>query len=186
MTNYQLYQHHKDQKYYRIINEIYPEGSCEVYISYQCVNDQNAKIIFQTKADFFGFTEDGQKRFTPFIPGDIKDVKLYNCVSDLLIEQFDNIRQEPMMQEYIEKLPADFYTFFCTIFGLTYSFKQLVNSSTTIQEDIKERKQKGYSSYGYYLVPFNGRNALQDGYEEHLDLLHYLMQKAIETEQESE
>lgn len=46
-------------------------------------------------------------------------------------------------------------------------------------EDIKKRKEFGVRKYGVPLRAHNGRSALQDAYEEALDLAHYLKQ-AIE------
>ena len=45
--------------------------------------------------------------------------------------------------------------------------------------DIAQRKQLGISRYGVPLQAHNGRDALQDAYEEALDLAMYLRQ-AIE------
>ena len=50
-------------------------------------------------------------------------------------------------------------------------------------EDILERKKMGIKKYGTPLLPFNGRDALQDAYEEALDLCQYLKQ-AIEERNE--
>lgn len=47
-------------------------------------------------------------------------------------------------------------------------------------EDMEERKQTGLDNYGTLLYPFNGRSALQDAYEEALDLACYLKQKIVE------
>ena len=46
--------------------------------------------------------------------------------------------------------------------------------------DIQERKELGVRRYGTALQPFNGRDALQDAYEEALDLAIYLKQAIIE------
>jgi len=43
-------------------------------------------------------------------------------------------------------------------------------------QDMEERKEAGRIRYGTYLQPFNGRDALQDAYEEALDLAVYLKQ----------
>lgn len=50
--------------------------------------------------------------------------------------------------------------------------------------DMIERKQIGIGRYGVPLRPHNGRDALQDAYEECLDLCVYLRQK-IEEEKDS-
>lgn len=55
--------------------------------------------------------------------------------------------------------------------------------ATLVQHDIEERVKKGEIEYGERLKPFNGRNALQDAYEEVLDLAVYLKQAIIENEQ---
>lgn len=46
-------------------------------------------------------------------------------------------------------------------------------------QDMWKRHQKGVETYGVPLQPFNGRDALQDAYEECLDMAVYLRQ-AIE------
>jgi hypothetical protein len=45
-----------------------------------------------------------------------------------------------------------------------------------VVKDMKERKKQGIETYGVALQAFNGRNALQDAYEEALDLSIYLKQ----------
>lgn len=47
-------------------------------------------------------------------------------------------------------------------------------------KEIEERKEFGKKKYGTALQPFNGRSALQDAYEEVLDLAQYLRQKIYE------
>lgn len=47
-------------------------------------------------------------------------------------------------------------------------------------EDMKKRNTTGISRYGVPLLPFNGRDALQDAYEEALDLAAYLKQAMVE------
>ena len=49
-------------------------------------------------------------------------------------------------------------------------------------EDMRTRDYHGRKQYGVPLQPFNGRDALQDAYEEALDLVVYLRQ-AIEERQ---
>ena len=46
--------------------------------------------------------------------------------------------------------------------------------------DIEQRKQVGIERYGTPLQAFNGRDALQDAYEEAIDLCMYLKQLIIE------
>lgn len=41
-------------------------------------------------------------------------------------------------------------------------------------EDMKERAKLGQKRYGVKLQPYNGRDPLQDAYEEALDLCQYL------------
>lgn len=43
-----------------------------------------------------------------------------------------------------------------------------------VMADIEARKELGLKKYGTLLQPFNGRNMLQDAYEESLDLCIYL------------
>lgn len=45
-----------------------------------------------------------------------------------------------------------------------------------VQRDIEERARVGEATYGLRLMPFNGRNALIDAYQEALDLCMYLRQ----------
>jgi len=49
-------------------------------------------------------------------------------------------------------------------------------------KDMKSRDNFGKSKYNTHLQPFNGRNPLQDAYEEALDLAVYLKQALIENE----
>lgn len=51
-----------------------------------------------------------------------------------------------------------------------------------VVEDMKHRDHVGRSRYGTPLQPFNGRDALQDAYEEALDLAVYLKQAIVERE----
>ena len=46
--------------------------------------------------------------------------------------------------------------------------------------DLLEREKRGIAKYGRTLETFNGRNALQDAYEEALDLAQYLKQGIME------
>lgn len=48
--------------------------------------------------------------------------------------------------------------------------------------DVKARQQLGISRYGKPLQAFNGRDCLQDAYEELLDFLVYALQTLQETE----
>lgn len=47
-------------------------------------------------------------------------------------------------------------------------------------DDLKSRAEMGKEKYGHYLETNNGRNALQDAYEEALDLCMYMKQKLLE------
>jgi hypothetical protein len=51
-----------------------------------------------------------------------------------------------------------------------------------VVEDLLKREAIGIKTYGSSLQSHNGRNALQDAYEEALDLAVYLKQKIIEME----
>jgi hypothetical protein len=51
-----------------------------------------------------------------------------------------------------------------------------------VAQDIAARGELGKRRYGTKLQPFNGRNALQDAYEEVLDTAVYLKQALIEQE----
>lgn len=46
--------------------------------------------------------------------------------------------------------------------------------------DLRYRKQEGIKKYGVPLQAGNGRDALQDAYEEALDLAQYLKQAILE------
>ena len=47
---------------------------------------------------------------------------------------------------------------------------------TLVKQDLDERMRKGVETYGMPLRAWNGRDALQDAYEEALDLCCYLRQ----------
>lgn len=49
-----------------------------------------------------------------------------------------------------------------------------------VVEDMKARNEFGIQKYGMALQPFNGRQAIQDAYEEVLDLVAYLRQHKFE------
>lgn len=49
-----------------------------------------------------------------------------------------------------------------------------------VVEDMKARAELGKERYGSYLYPYNGRDALQDAYEEALDQCMYLKQAIVE------
>lgn len=55
-----------------------------------------------------------------------------------------------------------------------------VHITDEVISDLKKRKEFGLAKYGTYLQPFNGRNPLQDAYEEVLDLAQYLKQALLE------
>jgi len=61
-----------------------------------------------------------------------------------------------------------------------------VNDNPFVQEcviaDIRERMEHGKRKYGTALQPHNGRNMLQDAYEEALDLCVYLKGALLEQE----
>lgn len=50
--------------------------------------------------------------------------------------------------------------------------------------DMERRRQLGLARYGRPVVPFNGRDALWDAYEEALDLCVYLRQAIEEVRRE--
>ena len=58
------------------------------------------------------------------------------------------------------------------------------NNNTPVWElviqDMQKRNEIGKERYGVYLQAFNGRNSLQDAYEEALDLVVYLRTKIEE------
>lgn len=51
--------------------------------------------------------------------------------------------------------------------------------------DMEERREHGMAKYGEELTAFNGRDSLQDAYQEALDLVVYLRQKIEEEECQS-
>lgn len=51
---------------------------------------------------------------------------------------------------------------------------------TLVKQDLDERMRKGVETYGMPLRAWNGRDALQDAYEEALDLCCYLRQAIAE------
>lgn len=53
-------------------------------------------------------------------------------------------------------------------------------------KDLEERYQEGVRRYGVPLQPFNGRDPLQDAYEEAMDLAFYLRQAIYERDNNNE
>jgi len=51
-----------------------------------------------------------------------------------------------------------------------------------VREDLDTRKQMGIKKYGVALQPSNGRDSLQDAYEEALDLCVYLKNEILRRE----
>lgn len=49
-----------------------------------------------------------------------------------------------------------------------------------VVEDMKKRDEFGWKKYGKHLKPNDGRDTLQDAYEESLDLCVYLKKAIIE------
>lgn len=68
--------------------------------------------------------------------------------------------------------------------------KPIPNSNSHITdlviEDMKKRKEEGIRRYGVPLQAGNGRDALQDAYEEALDLCQYLKQAIEERSNETD
>ena len=64
----------------------------------------------------------------------------------------------------------------------------ILNDSPTVEieliADIRDRTRVGVETYGTPLQPHNGRDALQDAYEEALDLCFYLKQALMERQKE--
>jgi len=54
------------------------------------------------------------------------------------------------------------------------------NITEQVIEDLRQRAEVGLAKYGRPLTPFNGRDALQDLYEELLDAAQYIKQAMIE------
>lgn len=52
-----------------------------------------------------------------------------------------------------------------------------------VLNDLVSRAEHGKGIYGTYLETFNGRNAVQDAYEEALDLCMYLKQILLEMDE---
>ncbi len=50
-------------------------------------------------------------------------------------------------------------------------------------EDLEDRKKIGIANYGTLLYPNNGRDQLQDAYEEALDLACYLKSAMLERDE---
>jgi len=59
---------------------------------------------------------------------------------------------------------------------------QTADLATEVKNDIEQRIQKGVETYGERLKTNNGRIALQDAYEEILDLALYIKQELKERE----
>jgi hypothetical protein len=58
-----------------------------------------------------------------------------------------------------------------------------VDVADYVLADIQDRIEMGCKKYGTKLQTFNGRNALWDAYQEALDLVMYLRQAILETEE---
>ena len=54
------------------------------------------------------------------------------------------------------------------------------NVQACVRADLEDREAMGIRKYGTPLQPGNGRDALQDAYEEALDLACYLKQALLE------
>lgn len=54
---------------------------------------------------------------------------------------------------------------------------------TELISDLVKRERQGWRSYKRPMRPFNGRDALQESYEEALDLAAYLKQLLMERQQ---
>lgn len=65
--------------------------------------------------------------------------------------------------------------------NLLHEVEPMSSYGDQVTTDLCRRAEIGRDRYGTYLQPHNGRNALQDSYEEALDLATYLMQVVVET-----
>jgi len=74
--------------------------------------------------------------------------------------------------EYIQDLVID-------------DLRKMSPATLPIIDDIEERKQFGIKKYGTALQAHNGRDCLQDAFEENLDLVMYLKQYMVENPPES-
>ncbi len=56
----------------------------------------------------------------------------------------------------------------------------MTSIQSQVRSDLGERERLGKERYGVALYPHNGRNSLQDAYEEALDMACYLKQALVE------
>lgn len=60
--------------------------------------------------------------------------------------------------------------------------KEVIPTWDLVIKDMQDRHALGIRNYGRPLYPYNGRNSLQDAYEEVLDLAVYLKNCILEAE----
>lgn len=61
-----------------------------------------------------------------------------------------------------------------------------IDTCRLVMQDIEARRTLGINTYGVPLAPHNGRNSLQDAYEECLDMAMYLKNEMLENGIKSE
>lgn len=98
---------------------------------------------------------------------------------------WDLVFQDLQSNEPAEKTPEAELFYMAT--SLATAIKSMKMGRVTFEEalvaaseDAKKRNEFGIAKYGTPLQPFNGRDALQDAYEEALDLVAYLQQYKYE------
>lgn len=169
----QLYRHHKNQKLYKINCKAKDEQTGEERIIFESVNDQNPEVWDLPLLLF-------KKRFTPVFPGsEIADQKLFNSAHKKVIKDVNSMIAKGLT---VHANCSETFCLYREEINTGIQLKKLTGTLTTIEEDVEQRLKKGLETYGNYLAPFNGRNALQDAYEEKLDELAYLAQKLMEDE----
>ncbi|MDJ0579089.1 hypothetical protein [Crocosphaera sp.] len=176
----QLYRHYESNYLYKITDESIDTDSGEPRITYKNVNHQNARNLNCTKSYFFEVFENGVSRFAPIFPEkEIANQKLFNSVHDAVVKDIEDL----MAKVDVLAAPLEDESLYTEEMATAIHLKRLVGTTTSIKEDLLERRKKGIETYGKHLTPFNDRNALQDAYEEKLDELCYQKQDLMEKEQ---
>lgn len=109
--------------------------------------------------------------------------KLHDVCNNQILTN-DNIDVAPFIKTKLENIlkqhehDADG----CTCKQTTPPYTGKTRVLDCVFEDLRARAEMGRNKYGHYLETNNGRNALQDAYEEALDMCMYLKQWLLEEE----
>ncbi|HET8689283.1 MAG TPA: hypothetical protein VFM18_21945 [Methanosarcina sp.] len=104
------------------------------------------------------------------------------AIWDLVVDDFKNDFKIESAEDFLYKEAVGLAL---AIKGRILGSPELNDILTSALEDVKSRNEFGIKKYGIPLQPFNGRNALQDAYEEVLDLVAYVRQVKYERDNAS-